>query len=73
MLRVQFNDRKSIQQVDFKKVSTNTVELIGKKVPQSTAGFKIYRLNGEFLGDYSEYTKILSVLGNGIRFGCGKY
>lgn len=72
MLRVQFNDKKSMQQVDFKKVSTNIVELAGKKVPKSTAGFKIYRLNGEFLGDYSEYTEILSELENGIRFGSEK-
>lgn len=30
MLRVQFNDRKSMQQVDFKTISSDIVQLTGK-------------------------------------------
>lgn len=56
MLRVQFNGNKSMQQVDFKLISPEQVELRGEKLPCSDKGFKIYRLNGSFLGDYSAYT-----------------
>lgn len=69
MLRVQFNDKKSMQQVDFKTVSPSVVQLTGKKVPKDTSGFKMYRLNGEFLGDYSEYTEIVAEVENGFQYG----
>lgn len=69
MLRVQFNDKLSVQTVDFKTISDTVVQLTGEKVPRSTAGFKAYRLNGDFLGDYSEYTKIVAEVKNGFQFG----
>ena len=69
MIRVQFNDRKSMQQVEFKTISHNVVQLTGKKIPKSNKGFKVYRLNGAFLGDYSEYTEIVAKVENGIQYG----
>lgn len=69
MLRVQFNDKKSMQEVDFKTISPDVVQLTGKKVPRSNAGFKMYRLNGDFLGDYSDYTKIVAEVENGLQYG----
>ncbi len=69
MLRVQFNDKKSMQQVNFNIVSPDVVELTGKNVPRDTSGFKMYRLNGDFLGDYSEYRKIVAEVENGLQFG----
>lgn len=69
MIRVQFNDKKSMQEVNFKSISANVVQLTGKKVLKDTSGFKTYRLNGEFLGDYSEYTVIVAEVENGLQFG----
>lgn len=69
MLRVQFNDKKSMQQVDFKTISPSVVQLTGKKVLRDTSGFKMYRLNGDFLGDYSEYTEIVAEVENGLQYG----
>ena len=69
MLRVQFNDKKSMQQVNFKAISSSVVQLTGTNVPEDTSGFKMYRLNGEFLGDYSDYTKIVAKVKNGYKFG----
>ena len=69
MIRVQFNDKKSMQQVDFKTISPNVVQLTGKKVYKDTSGFKAYRMNGDFLGDYSEYTEIVATVENGFQFG----
>lgn len=71
MLRVQFNNQKSMYQVNFKKVSPGTIQLTGEKVPQNTSGFKIYRMNGEFLGDYSDYTKITGEVKKGLLYSKG--
>ena len=57
MLRVQFNNQKSFRDVEFNRISDTSVKLIGRKLSENTSGFKVYRLNGDFLGDYSEYTK----------------
>lgn len=69
MLRVRFNDKNSMQEVEFKKISDSVVQLTGKKVLKSTKGFKMYRLNGAFLGDYSEYTEIVAEVENGLQYG----
>ncbi len=69
MIRVQFNDKKSMQQVDFKIISSTVVQLVGKNIPKSTNGFKTYRLNGNFLGDYSDYTEIVAEIESGLQFG----
>ena len=69
MLRVQFNDKKSMQQVNFKTISPTVVQLTGQKVLRDTSGFKVYRLNGEFLGDYSEYTEIVAEVKDGLQYG----
>ena len=69
MIRVQFNDKKSMQQVDFKTISPDVVQLTGNKVPKDTSGFKVYRLNGDFLGDYSDYTVIVKEVDGGLQYG----
>lgn len=69
MIRVQFNGSHSMKQADFKMIDANTVELTGEKIKPETTGFKTYRLNGSFLGDYSDYTKIVGEVKNGYLFG----
>lgn len=69
MLRVKFNDQNYIQEVEFKKISDSVVQLTGKKVQKSTKGFKMYRLNGDFLGDYSDYSEIVAEVENGLQYG----
>jgi hypothetical protein len=69
MIRVQFNGDNSVLRADFKIISPSVVQLTGEKIPRSEAGFKTYRLNGDFLGDYSEYTKIVAEVDGGFRFG----
>ena len=68
MLRVRFNNSEAAYNVDFKTVSADIVQLTGR-VPKNTSGFKVYRLNDRFLGDYSDYTKIVTELENGLQFG----
>lgn len=69
MLRVQFNSSKSMYQAEFKRISPNAVQLTGKEIPRNTSGFKVFRLNGDFLGDYSDYTEITAEVENGLQFG----
>ena len=69
MIRVQFNGDKAMYAADFKTISPNTVQLTGKNIPRKTTGFKVYRLNGAFLGDYSDYTEIVGEVENGLQFG----
>lgn len=69
MIRVQFNDSQSMQQVEFKTISQDIVQLTGKKVPKNRSGFKVYQLNGDFLGDYSDFTEIVGEIPNGLMFG----
>lgn len=69
MIRIQFNNSNSMYPVNFKTISPGIVELTGKKVPRNTSGFKAHRLNGDFLGDYSDYTEIVGEVENGLQFG----
>lgn len=69
MIRIQFNGSLSMKQADFRMVDENTVELTGDKIKPETTGFKAYRLNGELLGDYSDYTKIVGETEKGFLFG----
>lgn len=69
MIRIQFNNSKAMHPVNFKNISSDIVELTGKKVPRNTSGFKAYRLNGDFLGDYSDHAVIVGEVENGLQFG----
>lgn len=69
MVRIQFNGSNSMQQVNFKTISDNVVQLTGRKVPKSKKGFKVFRANGDFLGDYSDYTEIVDATDNCVQFG----
>lgn len=68
MIRIQFNDKKSVQQVEFEQISSSVVQVTGENIPRSTKGFKVYRMNGDFLGDYSEYKNIVADNGETIQF-----
>lgn len=63
MIRIQFNGNPSSYSVDFSTAGERVV-LIGKKFPKKLdVGFKAYRLNGDFLGDYSAYKHVTPIEG----------
>ena len=68
MIRVQFKGDNQMYTAEFKSISSNVVQLTGN-IPRKTSGFKVHRLNGDFLGDYSEYTEIVGEVENGLQFG----
>ena len=69
MIRVQFNNQISRHVCEFESVSSEVVQLTGEKVPRNTSGFQVFKMNGEFLGDYSEFTEIVGETENGFLFG----
>lgn len=69
MVRIQFNKKNSRYKVNFKTVSPDVVQMTGKKIPKCTNGFKVYKMDGTFLGDYSAYTKIVAEVENGYQYG----
>lgn len=69
MLRVQFNDSKVMIEAEFKILSAYIVQLTGPKVEANTSGFTTYRLNGDFLGDYSEYTNVIKEEEGSVQLG----
>lgn len=68
MIRVRFKDDAAMHLAEFQRLSPDVVQLTGK-IPRKTAGFEVYRLSGEFLGDYSDYTEIVGEVENGLQFG----
>lgn len=69
MIRVKFNDSNAFQTAEF-SMNGDRVILTGE-VPEDTSGFKVYRLNGSELGDYSDYTNCTK-LEDGCEYGRGE-
>lgn len=69
MIRIQFNDQPTRYEAEFKAISQDVVEITGENIPKNSSGFKVYRMNGNFLGNYTEYTKIIAEKDNSIQFG----
>lgn len=55
LIRVKFNNKPTFYDVSFELLS-NKIKLTGDKLIENVSGFKAYRLNGDELGDYSDYT-----------------
>jgi len=69
MIRIQFNNSKSMLTAEFEMISDKVVQLKGEKIKANKSGFKVYRLNGSFLGDYSDYTNIIRAEEGCVQFG----
>ena len=58
MIRIQFNNQKCFMDVSFKLLSDTSILISSEKeMRENNSGFKAYRLNGNMLGDYSDYKK----------------
>lgn len=56
MIKIKFNSNKILKEVEFSKYG-NVVTLKGI-AEENTSGFCTYRLSGEQLGDFSDFTTI---------------
>ena len=68
MIRIQFNNQLLMHNADFKGISESVVQLTGENIPRNTSGFIAYHLNGDFLGDYSDFTVIFAEIEGGYQF-----
>lgn len=55
MIKIKYNNQENFEEVTFSKTG-NLVSLKG--ATENNSGFKTYRLSGEQLGDFSDFTTI---------------
>ena len=65
MIKIKYNNSNIFEEVTFSKVS-NIVSLKGSK--ENNSGFKTYRMSGEQLGDFSDYTTTYRILDDEIQY-----
>ena len=65
MIKIKYNNSNIFEEVTFSKTD-NIVSLKGTK--ENNSGFKTYRLSGEQLGDFSDYTTTYRVLDDEVQY-----
>lgn len=66
MIKIKYNNSNTFEEVTFSKLSNNIVSLKG--TTENNSGFCTYRLSGEQLGDFSDYTTTYRILGDCIQY-----
>lgn len=66
MIKVLFHGETNMMEVSFSRDGEHVVTLIGE-VPESVNGFLTYRVNGQPLGDFSEYKTVYRKIENGVQ------
>lgn len=65
MIKIKYNNQENYEEVTFSKIG-NIVSLKG--TTENNSGFKTYRLSGEQLGDFSDYTTTYRVLDDEVQY-----
>ena len=65
MIKIKYNNQENFEEVTFSKTD-NIVSLKGTK--ENNSGFKTYRLSGEQLGDFSDYTTTYRLLDDEVQY-----
>ena len=65
MIKVKYNNQENFEEVTFSKTG-NIVSLKG--TTENNSGFKTYRLSGEQLGDFSDFTTIYRILDDEVQY-----
>ena len=68
MIKIKFLDRDVFYPVSFSQDSAHVCTTIGEGIPQDTCGFQTFRMNGQPLGDRSDFTTIYRILDDGIQW-----
>lgn len=67
MIKIKFADSEELIEVGFSKVGNNIVTLKGN-VPVKECGFFTYKLDGTYLGDFTNYNTVYKILADGVQF-----
>ena len=65
MIKIKYNNQENFEEVTFSKMG-KIVSLKGTK--ENNSGFKTYRMSGEQLGDFSEYTTTYRLLDDEVQY-----
>ena len=66
MIKIKYNNSNVFEEVTFTRLSNNIVSLKGGT--ENNGGFKTYRMNGEQLGDFSDYTTTYRLLDDEVQY-----
>ena len=67
MLKMKYTGDTESHLVDFRNLFSNIAQLSGD-IPVKTTGFKMFKLDGSYLGDYSAYTTVYREIDGGVQF-----
>ena len=65
MIKIKFNNSDNFHEVEFSR-NGNIVSLKG--TTENNSGFKTYRMSGEQLGDFSDYTTTYRLLDDEVQY-----
>ena len=65
MIKIKYNNSNIFEEVTFSKIG-NIVSLKG--ATENNSGFKTYRISGEQLGDFSDYTTTYRLLDDEVQY-----
>ena len=65
MIKIKYNNSNTFEEVTFSKTG-NIVSLKG--ATENNSGFKTYRMSGEQLGDFSDYTTTYRLLDDEVQY-----
>lgn len=65
MIKIKYNNSTIFEEVTFAKIG-NIISLKG--ATENNSGFTTYRLSGEQLGDFSDYTTIYRLLDGEVQY-----
>ena len=65
MIKIKYNNQENFEEVTFSKIG-NIVSLKGTS--ENNSGFKTYRMSGEPLGDFSDYTTTYRMLDGEVQY-----
>ena len=65
MIKIKYNDTEAFEEVTFSK----TDKIISLKgATENNSGFKTYRMNGEQLGDFSDYKTTYRIIDDVVQY-----
>ena len=66
MIKIKYNNSNVFEEVTFTRISNNIVSLKGTK--ENNSGFNTYKMDGEQLGDFSDYTTTYRLLDDEVQY-----
>ena len=66
MIKIKYNNQENFEEITFARISDHIVSLKG--ATDNNSGFTTYKLSGEQLGDFSDYTTTYRLLDGEVQY-----